>query len=87
MKASLIIPTYNREDALVNTIENCLSQDFKDLEIVVIDQTKQHQTDTTKYIESIKKRIIYTNSKGNLEIPFTLFTFLSTNKINLIKRI
>ena len=59
MKASLIIPTYNRENALVNTIENCLSQDFKDLEIVVIDQTKQHQTDTTKYIESIKKRIIY----------------------------
>jgi glycosyltransferase involved in cell wall biosynthesis len=44
MKVSLIIPTYNRENALVNTIGDCLSQDFKDLEIIVIDQTKQHQT-------------------------------------------
>lgn len=51
MKVSLIIPTYNREEDLVLSIQCALKQDYKDLEILVIDQTKNHKPETTKFLE------------------------------------
>jgi GT2 family glycosyltransferase len=38
-KVSLIIATYNRHDILGNTLSMAMSQDYENLEIIVIDQT------------------------------------------------
>ena len=38
MKASVIIPTLNRFEITLNTVEYCLSQKFKNFEVIVIDQ-------------------------------------------------
>lgn len=59
MKVSIIVPTYNREEALVNTITDCLSQSFDEKEIVVIDQTKEHNDKTVNFITSVQEKIVY----------------------------
>lgn len=40
---SVAIPTYNREEVLVNTINDVLSgQSFEDFELIIVDQTIKH---------------------------------------------
>jgi GT2 family glycosyltransferase len=39
MKASVIIATYNRQDVLCNTLPFLLAQQYRNLEIIVVDQT------------------------------------------------
>lgn len=57
---SIIIPTYNRRHMIGKAIDSCLSQSYKNIEIIICDD---HSTDgTNKYIEKrIKEdpRIIY----------------------------
>ena len=50
---SLIIPTYRREQALVNCIESARQQDWPSLEILVIDQSESHEPDTLRYLCSL----------------------------------
>lgn len=38
---SVIIPTINRADVLIDTINDILLQDFGDFEIIVVDQSEQ----------------------------------------------
>ncbi|BDQ02797.1 glycosyltransferase family 2 protein [Ignavibacterium sp.] len=47
MRFSIIIPTYNRSDLLVETINSALNQTFKDYEIIVVNDGS---TDNTKEI-------------------------------------
>jgi len=42
-KVSVIIPTYNRSDTLKRAIETCISQTYKDIEIIIVDDTKKSQ--------------------------------------------
>lgn len=56
---SLIICTYNRNTLLVDTITCALQQDYKNLEILVIDQTEQHDKETLEYLSEIASRIHY----------------------------
>ena len=59
-KVSVIIPTFNREDDLVNTIKCLLEQKFDEgYEIVVIDQTKKHDDKTLAFLEEAKDKIKY----------------------------
>lgn len=51
---SVIIPTLNRENHLVDTIKQVLADRFQDLELIVVDQTDQHEPDTQRYLESVK---------------------------------
>jgi len=44
-KVSVIIPTYNRQDTLKRAIETCISQTYKDIEIIIVDDTKKSQQD------------------------------------------
>lgn len=63
---SIIIPTYNRAHFLVKTIESVISQDFKDFEVIVVDDGS---TDNTNQIvnELIKNdsRIKYIYQKNS----------------------
>ena len=62
---SIIIPTYNRKHLLQRAIDSCLSQTYKNIEIIIIDD---HSTDGTN--DSIKeymqkdKRIRYCKNKA-----------------------
>lgn len=50
MQVSLIIPTYNREELLVATLECALKQDCTSFEIIVVDQTAQHTAATDRFL-------------------------------------
>jgi len=49
---SIIIPSYNREQVLLNTVQDLLNLKFKGIEIVIVDQTKTHQIVTTEQLSS-----------------------------------
>ena len=50
---SLIIPTYGREQPLIDSINDALKQDYASFEILVIDQTPQHEATTEKYLQEL----------------------------------
>ncbi|HEY4127924.1 MAG TPA: glycosyltransferase family 2 protein [Gammaproteobacteria bacterium] len=49
VKVSLIIPSYNREELLVSSLRCAFAQDYPDLEILLIDQTKVHTPETEAF--------------------------------------
>lgn len=51
---SVVIPTYNREDELINTMRAVLNQSHKDLELIVLDQSHNHLPETKKAISGLK---------------------------------
>ncbi|HEX4300264.1 MAG TPA: glycosyltransferase family A protein [Gammaproteobacteria bacterium] len=56
LKVSLVIPSYNREELLVGTLRAAFAQDYPDLEILVIDQTKNHLPETQAFLDANKSR-------------------------------
>ena len=56
---SLIICTYNREELLVQSLVCALKQKYEDMEVIVIDQTENHDDETRLYLDSIKGEINY----------------------------
>ncbi len=52
---SVIIPTYQREETLRNTIEDVLQQEYPQFEILVVDQTQNHQPETENYLDNLDK--------------------------------
>ncbi len=57
ISVSLIIPTYKREELLVNTLRCALAQNRDDYEIIVVDQTPQHETATQNFLRANAKKI------------------------------
>lgn len=53
---SVIIPTYQREAVLINTLEDLLQQQYPQWEILVIDQTQNHQPETESYLDNLNKQ-------------------------------
>ncbi len=51
---TVAIPTYNREGVLIDTINDALQQSHQNLEVLVIDQSLTHDTETVKAIKGIK---------------------------------
>lgn len=49
---SVIVPTYNREKVLCDTIEYLLHQDYAYYEIIVVDQTKSHTSEVQSKIDN-----------------------------------
>jgi GT2 family glycosyltransferase len=56
LKTTLVIPSYNREELLVGTLRAASAQDYPDLEILVIDQTKQHLPETQAFLDANRSR-------------------------------
>ncbi|MDB5183182.1 MAG: glycosyl transferase, family 2 [Candidatus Saccharibacteria bacterium] len=50
----IAIPTYNREEVLIDTIHGVLMQTYKNLELLVVDQTLEHKYETKDALEKIK---------------------------------
>ncbi len=56
---SVIIPTYNRNQVLRDIIKQILNQDYLNFELIVIDQSKNHDKETTEYLSSVLNKIKY----------------------------
>lgn len=64
MKASVIVPTYNRAHMVTETIDSILSQTFRDLELIIVDNDSTDNTE--EVIKSYKdKRIRYFKHQNN----------------------
>jgi len=61
MNVSIIIPTYNRNEMLCKTITNILSFEAQYHELIVVDQTKEHDPKTQTFLQNLikNKKIIY----------------------------
>jgi GT2 family glycosyltransferase len=49
---SVIIPTYGREQALVDSIRDVLKQDYPRFEVIVVDQTPVHEPHVQAYLDA-----------------------------------
>ena len=56
---SIIVPTYRREEVLCQTIEYLLELSYPNYELLVIDQTPEHEKWTEEFIRSCQKRHPY----------------------------
>lgn len=57
---SVIIPTYNRADVVVSSIRSVLSQDFQDLELIVVDDgSTDHTKEVISQIEDYRLRYFF----------------------------
>ncbi|MBF2034092.1 MAG: glycosyltransferase family 2 protein [Leptolyngbyaceae cyanobacterium T60_A2020_046] len=52
---SVIVPTYQREAVLCSTLEELTRQDYPDFEVLVVDQTRNHQPETTACLDRLAK--------------------------------
>lgn len=60
VKVSVIIPTYQREAVLINTLNSVVAQDSNSFELIVVDQTAKHDGRTEQFLSSLKdKRFRY----------------------------
>ncbi|MGK7945527.1 MAG: hormogonium polysaccharide biosynthesis glycosyltransferase HpsN [Microcystaceae cyanobacterium] len=50
---SVIVPTYNREAILKDSLEDLLKQEYPSWEILVIDQTLTHESETEQYLQRL----------------------------------
>jgi GT2 family glycosyltransferase len=48
---SVIIPTYGREEALRDSIEDVIKQDYPNFEVLVVDQTAKHKPDIEAFLQ------------------------------------
>jgi GT2 family glycosyltransferase len=61
MEVSIIIPTYNRSKILCKTLANIISFEHQYQELIVVDQTKEHDLQTRQYLNNLvaEKKIDY----------------------------
>lgn len=48
MKISVLVATYNREEPLIETLNQLKKQTVKDFEVIIVDQTKAHSESTRR---------------------------------------
>ena len=53
MMISVVIPTYNREQPLRETLADTMRQNYPNFEVLVIDQTRTHESETQVYLEEL----------------------------------
>jgi glycosyltransferase involved in cell wall biosynthesis len=59
MRISLIIPTFDRQAVLCNTLKMAVSQDYPDYEVIVVDQTKEISEDLRAVLNDLGERVQY----------------------------
>lgn len=67
-KVSVIVPAYNEEKSIAASIESLLTQDYKDYEIVVVDDGSKDGTyEVARRYEGPKVTVIHQENKGKAE--------------------
>ena len=61
MRVSIVIPTYNRSQMLCKTLANIISFEYQYHELIVVDQTKEHDPQSKQYLDKLtaEKKIKY----------------------------
>ena len=65
-KVSIIIPTYNQENFIAQTIESALSQDYNNLEVIISDDNSSDRTEEIVKTYRSDKRLKYFKNPINL---------------------
>ena len=63
-EVSMVICTYGRESLLRQTLECAFQQNYRNMEVVVIDQTPNHEPETIRFIEANKSKMRYIFQKN-----------------------
>lgn len=81
MKVSIIIPLYNSQDYIAQTIESCMNQTHSDIEIVVVDDCSSDKSvETVKKLMKEDSRIrLYCNGQNMGVIRTTNFGIKQSN--------
>ncbi len=62
---SVVLPTYNREKTILSSIESVLSQSFKDIELIVVDDGSTDRTrELVESIDDSRIEYVYQNNAG-----------------------
>lgn len=70
-KVSIVLPTYNGAGYLRRSIESCLSQTYKNIELIIVDDCSTD--DTTDIVRSFNdSRIRYVRNETNQRLPRSL---------------
>ena len=56
---SIIVSTYQREKLLRETIGYSLAQDYRNRELLIVDQSLSHEPETARYLDSIAGQVRY----------------------------
>lgn len=56
---SIVVPTFGREELLCRTLDGLLTQAWSPLEIIVVDQTREHAAETRTYLAHVADRILH----------------------------
>jgi|GEM_PF-538494 len=66
-KVTIIIPTYNRAGLILRTLKSALRQNYKNFEVLIIDDSKDDRTENVvKELTDSHVRYIHNREKGNL---------------------
>ncbi len=81
---SIIIPTYNRKDFIIESVESVLNQTFRDYEIIVVDDGSTDGTERVLQPYRNLIKYIYQENKGpaearNLGIKYSLGKYIAFN--------
>lgn len=70
---SIIIPVFNGADYISEAIQSCLNQTYKNIEIVIVNDSSTDETEqiVQKFVK-IDNRIVYFRNNENLKLPKTL---------------
>ena len=84
---SVIMPVFNAERYLVDSISSILNQSFKDFEIILInDGSKDNSLNIIKKFKRLDKRIVLINNKSNRGLPKSINSGLRIAKGKYIAR-
>lgn len=84
-KVSIILPTFNGEKYLKQSIESCLNQTYKNIELIIVNDCSTDNTLNIIHGYSIKdNRIKIINNKENLKLPKSLNIGFSNSNGNFL---
>jgi glycosyltransferase involved in cell wall biosynthesis len=73
IKISIVLPSYNRENYIAFAIESCLSQSFKEFELIIVDDASQdNSVSIIKSYMNQDSRIKLIQNESNKKLPASL---------------
>ncbi len=54
-RASIVVATYNRNEMLVDALNDLIAQDYPDFEVLVVDQSAEHTAEVKQFLEEFDR--------------------------------